>query len=233
VTQLAFQLTGGAAFGRSDFVVSGCNAAALAWLERWPDWPAPALLLHGPRGSGKTHLAHLWCARASAVLVSGDALDEAGLQHLLDQGDRRIVVDDADRAGESPLLHLFNACHEANGSLLLTARASPGLWPVKLPDLGSRLRAAFAAGIGPPDDALLGAVLAKHFADRQVRVAPQLIAYLVRHMERSLAAVAEVAAALDRLALVGGGAITVPLARRLLFDGSDQPLPLDSDPAVT
>jgi chromosomal replication initiation ATPase DnaA len=233
VTQLTFQLPGGAAFGRTDFVVSGSNAAALAWLDRWPDWPAAAVLLHGPRGSGKTHLAHLWSARASAILVSGDALDEAGLQHLLDHGDRRIAVDGADRAGERRLLHLFNACHEANGSLLLTASGAPGSWPVELPDLGSRLRAAFAVGIGPPDDALLGAVLVKHFADRQVRVAPQVIAYLVGHMERSLAAAAEVAAALDQLALAGGGAITVPLARRLLDSGSDQPLPLDSDPAVT
>jgi len=233
VTQLTFQLAGGAAFGRPDFVVSGSNAAALAWLDRWPDWPAPALLLHGPRGSGKTHLAHLWCARASADLVSGDALDEAGLQRLLDRDDHRIAVDDADRADEGLLLHLFNACHEAHGSLLLTARALPGIWLVKLPDLGSRLRAAFAAGIGPPDDVLLGAVLVKHFADRQVRVAPQVIAYLIGHMERSLAAAAEVAGALDQLTLASGGAITVPLARRLLDKRSDQPAPLDSDPAVT
>ncbi len=190
-------------------------------------------MLHGPRGSGKTHLAHLWRERASAALVSGDALDEAGLRHLLDYGDRRIAVDDADRAEEAPLLHLFNACHECGGSLLLTARASPGRWRAALPDLGSRLRAAFAVGIGRPDDALLGAVLAKHFADRQVRVAPEVIAYLVVHMERSLAAAAEVAATLDQLALSGGGAITVPLARHVLAERDGQPLRPDSDPAVT
>jgi chromosomal replication initiation ATPase DnaA len=233
VSQLTFQLAGEAAFGRPDFVVSGSNAASLAWLDRWPDWPAPALLLHGPQGSGKTHLARLWCGRASAVLVSGDSLDETGVQRLLDQRDYRIAVDDADRAGEGPLLHLFNTCREGGGSLLLTARAPPGLWRVRLPDLSSRLRAAFAIGIGLPDDALLGAVLVKHFADRQVRVAPEVIAYLVGHMERSLAAAAEVAATLDQLALSRGGAITVPLARRLLDKRSDQPFPPDSDPAVT
>jgi chromosomal replication initiation ATPase DnaA len=231
--QLTFQLGGGAAFGRSDFCVAGGNAAALAWLDRWPDWPAPALVLHGPQGSGKTHLAHLWCARASAVLLSGDALEEAGLRHLLDRADHRIAVDDADRAEEAILLHLVNACREGGGSLLLTARASPGSWPVKLPDLGSRLRAAFAVGIGRPDDALLGAVLTKHFADRQVRVASEVIAYLVGHMERSLAAAAEIAAALDQAALSGGGAITVPLARRLLAERTDQLLPPESEPTVT
>jgi len=233
MTQLTFQLTGAAAFGRPDFVVTASNAPALAWLDRWPDWPAPALLLHGPQGSGKTHLAHLWCERASAALVSGDALNEAGLQHLLDYGDRQIAVDDADRAEEAALLHLFNACHQSGSSLLLTSRTSPGSWRVRLPDLSSRLRAAFAVGIGRPDDALLGAVVAKHFADRQIRVAPGVVAYLVVHMERSLAAAAEVAATLDQLALSGGGAITVPLARQVLAERDGQPLRPNNDPAVT
>ena len=233
MTQLTFDLAAGAAFGRADFFVSGSNATALGWLDRWPDWPSPALLLHGPQGAGKTHLAHLWCAHAAAVLVAGNALDAAALRRLFDRADRRIAVDDADRAEEALLLHLYNACGEAGGSLLLTARASPGSWPVGLPDLGSRLRAAHAVGIGAADDALLGAVLAKHFADRQVRVAAEVVAYLVGHMERSLAAAAEIAAALDRLALSSGGAITVPLARRVLGERADQSLPPDSDPAVT
>ncbi len=236
--QMTFPLAGAAAYGRSDFFVSDSNAAALAWLDRWPNWPSPALLLHGPQGCGKTHLAHLWCARAPAALVSADALDETGLRQLLDGGPRRIAVDDADRAEQAPLLHLINACRENGGSLLLTARASPGSWPVGLPDLGSRLRAALAVGIGLPDDALLGAVLAKHFADRQVRVGAEVIAYLVGHMERSLAAAAEIAAALDQAALSGGGAIVMPLARRLLSrralaERPDQPLPPDRDPTVS
>jgi chromosomal replication initiation ATPase DnaA len=233
ITQLTFQLAGAAAYGRSDFIVTASNSLALAWLDRWPDWPAPVLLLHGPEGSGKTHLAHLWRERASAALVSGVALDEAGLRQLLDYGNRRIAVDDADRAGETALLHLFNTCYESGSNLLLTSRTSPGSWRVALADLGSRLRAALAVGIGRPDDALLGAVLAKHFADRQIRVALEVIAYLVGHMERSLAAAAEVAAALDQLALSNGGAITVPLASRFLAERDDQSLRPDSDAAVT
>ncbi len=231
--QLTLPLSGEAAYGRPDFFVSDGNAAALAWLDRWPDWPAPALILHGPQGSGKSHLAHLWCARASAALLSADALDDAGLRQLLDGGHRRISLDDADRADEARLLHLFNACCERGGSLLLTASTSPGVWSVALPDLGSRLRAVPAIGIGLPDDALLGAVLAKHFADRQVRVGAEVIAYLVGHMERSLAGAAEIAAGLDQRALSGGGAITVPLARRLLAERTGQPSPPDPDPMVT
>ncbi len=232
MNQLTLQLAGGVALGRSDFFVSGSNAAALAWLDQWPDRPASALVLHGPQGSGKTHLVHLWCARVTAALVSGKGLD-TGLPHLLGRGDGPIAVDDANRAGEAALLHLFNACREGGGSLLLVAPMSPGAWRVRLPDLDSRLRAALSVGIGLPDDGLLGAVLAKHFADRQVRVASEVIAYLVGHMERSLAAAGEIAAALDQLALSRGTAITVPLARRLLAEWLDRPQPPASDPTVT
>jgi chromosomal replication initiation ATPase DnaA len=233
MTQLTFELAGRAAFGRADFFVSGSNAAALAWLDRWPDWPAPAMVLHGPRGSGKTHLLHLWCARASASLLPGAALDETTLHHLLSRGGRPVAIDDADCAGEAALLHLFNACREGGGSLLLAVRTLAGAWRARLPDLDSRLRAALSVGIGLPDDSLLGVVLTKHFADRQVRVAPEVIAYLVGHIDRSLAAAAEIADVLDQDALSGGSAITVPLARRLLAERRDRSQPPDGEPAVT
>jgi chromosomal replication initiation ATPase DnaA len=66
-----------------------------------------------------------------------------------------------------------------------------------------------------------------------VRVRPEVIAYLVGHGERSLAAAAEIAAALDQAALGRGGAITLALARRVLAERMDQSLPPPSDAAVT
>ena len=98
------------------------------------------------------------------------------------------------------------------------ARLSPAAWPIGLLDLASRLRAAQIVGIAPPDDALLGAVLVKHFADRQLRVAPGLVAYLVRRMERSFAAAASLAARLDEAALASRAAVNIPLARRILAE---------------
>src|SRR5205807_3155029 len=119
----------------------------------------------------------------------------------------------ADRASEIALLHLYNFCIETRGGLLVTARQSPTAWAVVLPDLASRLRAVLDIEIGLPDDALLGAVLVKHFADRQLRVAPEVIAYLLTHMERSFAAAAELASRLDLASLRDRRAVTVPLAR--------------------
>jgi chromosomal replication initiation ATPase DnaA len=216
--QLTFDLPRRTALSRSDFVISDSNAAAVGWIDRWPDWPARALALHGPAACGKTHLAHLWCAETAAVIVPGQMLNEERVARLVSEGRHRIAVDDADHACELALLHLYNFCLEARGSLLVTARQAPASWTVTLPDLDSRLRAVLAIGIGLPDDALLGAILVKHFADRQLRVMPEVVAYLITHMERSFAAAAEMASRLDVVSLRDRRAITLPLARQLISE---------------
>ncbi len=228
--QLTIDLPVPAAVGRADFLVSGCNAAALGWIERWPDWPARAVVLHGPAGSGKSHLAQLWRERAAARLISGTALTAEGSPPPFAGAGGNVAIDDAERAPETALLHLYNAAIESGGNVLIVSARSPASWAIALPDLASRLRALPAAGIAAPDDALLAAVLVKHFADRQLRVAPGLIAYLLRRIERSFAAAAAIAAQLDKLGLRERGPITVPLARRLLDDRDGQAL---SDFAVT
>lgn len=221
MTQLAIDLPYRPALGRADFLASGCNADAIGWVERWPDWPAPALVLHGPPQSGKSHLARLWCARNGARLITGDLLLGCEPRDLA--ADRAVAVDDAERAAEEALLHLYNCCAETGASLLIVAREAPARWPIVLPDLASRLRAAPAAAIAAPDDALLAALLVKHFADRQVRVAPGVIEFAVRRMERSFAAAAALAAALDRAALGAGRPINIAIARRVLAETGDRP----------
>ncbi len=214
--QLAFDLAHQRAFGRADFVVSAVNAAALEWIDRWPRWPSPVLLLHGPQGAGKTHLAHLWCERSGAFSLPGNSLDDTCAAAVLDRRRANIVVDDAQHSPEAALLHMFNACVETGANLLLTCRERPSDWPIALPDLASRLRSVPSVGIGGPDDVLLGALLAKHFADRQLLVAPGVIAYLVRHIERSYAAAAAMAAALDKAALDRDCAVTIRLASQVI-----------------
>jgi len=199
-------------YGRGDFLVSDSNRAAFELVERWPDWPARALALHGPPGSGKTHLAHLWCGRSGAALIAGDAAalgEPAALPPA-------VAVDNAERAAERVLLHLYNLCLERGGSLLLVLPASPASLDIKLADLASRLRSLPVAGIAPPDDALLHAVLFKHFSDRQLRVKAGVFPYLTARMERSFAAAAALAARLDRLSLESGRPVTVGMVREVL-----------------
>jgi chromosomal replication initiation ATPase DnaA len=214
------------ALGRADFLVSGCNEAALGAIERWPGWPAPTLVLSGPPRSGKSHLAQLWCGRAGGRLVPGEALAQTPPDWLARQG--AVAADDADRAPEEALLHLYNCCVETGASLLVVAREAPASWPFALADLASRLRAAPAVAIAAPDDRLLAGVLVKHFADRQLRVAPEVVSFLLPRMERSFAAAAALAVRLDTVSLGLQRPITIALARRVLEEPAGQ-LSLPSD----
>jgi chromosomal replication initiation ATPase DnaA len=212
--QLALDLGFRPALGREDFMVAPCNEAAVAWIDRWPDWPGPALALAGPAGSGKTHLAHVWRARTGAALIPGPAVK--GEIDLLLWGATHAVVDDGDAADEETLLHLYNRLAQAGASLLVTAAAPPARWGTRLADLASRLRAAPVAAIGMPDDALIEAVMVKLFADRQLVPAPEVIAYLLARIERSFDGVRRTVAALDRAALAERRTVTIQLARAVL-----------------
>ncbi len=216
------------ALGAEDFLVAAPNREAVLWLDRWPDWPAPALAIHGPPGCGKTHLAHVFRARARAALVAPREIG-AALEAAARETPRALAIDDADAAlaDEAAFLHLYNLIAGAGGHLLITAREAPARWKIALPDLRSRLSAAPAVALRPPDDDLLDAVLAKQFADRQLRVGDEVRRFLLARMERSFDAARRIVAALDHAALAGRRNITVPLAREVLAaqggsDGQDQ-----------
>ncbi|MEE8247519.1 MAG: DnaA/Hda family protein [Alphaproteobacteria bacterium] len=214
--QLALDLGQRPALGHEDFLVAPSNAEAVAWLDRWPDWPSRVLAIHGPPGCGKSHLAHVWRAVSGAPIVAASALAADDAEALA--GAARGLVVEATGQGfdEVALLHLYNLLAERHGSLLLTGREPPARWRLRLPDLRSRLNTAPAIAIHPPDDGLLAAVLVKLFADRQLRVEPGVVSYLVGRMERSFEAARSLVAALDRVALARRRRITIALARELL-----------------
>jgi len=219
--QLAFGFAHAPSLAAADFCRGAANEAALAMIERWPAWPARRLALWGPEGSGKTHLLAIWCARSSArALCPADlARDEAP---ALIPASGHVARDDADCVLDEPaLLHLLNLVSERGGSLLLTAREAPARWGTRLADLRSRLRSITAVALGPPDEALLRAVLTKLFADRQLAVAPPTIDYILRRIDRSLAAARELVARLDRIALARGVQIGAALVREALAREED------------
>lgn len=191
-------------YAREDFVVADGNREALAWIDRWPDWPAPALALSGPAGCGKTHLGRIWAARSGALLLEGRDLDGKSVADLteLAASSPTIVIEGAQQAPERALFHLYNLMRERRGFLLLISPEPPARWSIALPDLASRLRAAPAVAVAPPDDELLGSIILKQLADRQLHAGAGVVQYLVSHMERSAEAARLVVAALDRRALV-------------------------------
>ena len=206
--QLPLDLPVRSAMNAAGFVVSDSNRDAVAWLDRWPDWPNGVLAVYGPPGCGKTHLAHVWQARSAARFLEANTLEQLPL------GENLIL--DGIRLPEEHLFHLINHVRAQQTALLILDREPPARWAVRLPDLASRLASVPAVAVLPPDDTLLAAVLAKHFADRQVEVAPEVIAYLVKQIERSFTAAETMARRLDQAAMGRRAAITIRLAREVL-----------------
>lgn len=213
--QLPLKFGHPASNARDDLFVSSPVNAAIGLVDRWPDWPSPVVILAGPTGSGKTHLANIWKERASALLID-DLGSGAAARHHTATGP--VLIEDIDREGfsETALFHLINSVFQNNSHLLITTRTWPAAWAVDLPDLQSRLKAATVVEIGEPDDALLAHVIEKLFADRQISVDPKIISYLVQRMERSLAAAQAIVHRMDELALARRGKITRALASEVL-----------------
>lgn len=210
--QLPLDLPVRSAMNAAGFVVSDSNHDAVAWTDRWPDWPGSVLAVYGPPGCGKTHLAHVWQERLRGANSAARFLTPSGLEQLPKEN----LILDGIRLPEEHLFHLINHVRAERLSLLILDREAPARWAVRLPDLASRLASVPAVEVLAPDDTLLAAVLAKHFSDRQVEVAPEVIAYLVKQIERSFTAAETAARRLDRAAMAKGSAISIRLARDVL-----------------
>jgi chromosomal replication initiation ATPase DnaA len=212
--QLAFALPHAESFTRDDFLEGPANAAGLALVDRWPDWPNQTMFLVGPEGSGKSHLAAIWAEQSGARSTSAHALTAAEVPGALATG--ALVIEDLKAADidERALFHLLNLAREEDAFVLMTARTSPT--EVELRDLRSRLRAVPAVELLPPDDHLFRALIVKFCADRQLAVDETVVSYLTTRLERSYAAVRQAVELLDTEALRLGRPVTRALAAELL-----------------
>jgi len=216
--QLALALGHAESFAREDFLAGPGNAAALALIESWPDWPSRALALIGPEGSGKTHLATIWAAAAGARVVSADKIGAFDIPGMLATG--TLVIEDAGvTTDERALFHLLNLAREEQAYLLFTARVVPSAWQISTPDVVSRLRAMPTALLQAPDDALLRGVIVKLAVDRQLILDDSVVSYLASRIERSFAAARAAVVALDQEALRRGRSPSRALAAELFRDG--------------
>lgn len=200
MSQLVFDMPIRPAIGREDFWVSPSNERAVAWVDRWPEWPTPVLVLYGPAAAGKSHLLQVWKARSNGWTV--------------DDVDTMI----GDREKEEALFHRYNRLKEDGQTGLMTAQTPPSQWNFIIPDLRSRLVAQSAVEIDLPDDELMSALIIKHLSDRQLSPTPEVVNYILARVERSFAAVQDVISKADKLALARKKAITVPLLREALGD---------------
>ncbi|MBU6234673.1 MAG: DNA replication protein [Alphaproteobacteria bacterium] len=198
--QIPMSFPHSASMAREDFLVSECNRDALAWIDRWPYWNAPALYIYGPEGSGKSHLANIWAATVGA---KGQVVD--GLDTIL-----------GNRPEEEALFHLYNRVRQTPGSLLITGTKPLALCRFEIPDLASRLKSCPQVALGLPDEDLLRMLLVKLFSDRQMRIDAGVIEYCVARMERSFAAARDVVDSLDKMSMVEKRPVTTGMARAVL-----------------
>jgi chromosomal replication initiation ATPase DnaA len=215
---LALALPHAESLTRDNFLEGAANAQALALIDAWPDWPNRVMMLVGPEGSGKSHLASIWAAEAGARSVAAHALTAANVPGELATG--ALVVEDLDPASfdERALFHLLNLAREDEAYVLMTGRTLPSVFPVELRDLRSRLRAVPVVTLTPPDDQLFRALIVKFCADRQMTVDESIVSYLATRIERSFAAARQTVELLDGEALRQRRPVTRALAAEVLKD---------------
>jgi chromosomal replication initiation ATPase DnaA len=199
--QLVLALDHATSFAREDFLAGPSNAAALALIERWPDWPNSIVALVGPEGSGKSHLTAIWAETAGARVLAAKLLPHGDLPAALATG--ALVLEDLAFAGldERALFHLINLAREEGAYVLITSRSPLASFPVTIRDLASRLRAIPSVTLAAPDDALLRALIVKLAADRQLTADDALVSFLVNRIERSFAGARAAVARLDEEAM--------------------------------
>ena len=214
--QLALGLEHSESFAREDFLSGACNAAALALIEAWPHWPGNIVVLTGPEGCGKSHIAAIWANIAGARTIAARVLDRLTVPSALATG--ALVIEDLvpQDFDERALFHLLNLAREEDAFVLMSARTAPAGWTFAIPDLASRVKAIPQVALSAPDDVLLRAVLVKSFTDRQIAVDESLIVYLSRRIERSFAAVRAIVARLDEEAMRRKRPLTRALAVEVL-----------------
>lgn len=216
--QLAFALPHAESLTRDNFLEGPANEAALSLIESWPDWPNRIMLLVGPEGSGKSHLAAIWAELAGARATSAHALTAAAVPGALATG--ALVVEDLKPSGfdERAMFHLLNLAREDDASVLITARVPPSALAIELRDLNSRLRAVPVVSLLQPDDLLFRGLIVKFCADRQLSIDEAVVSYLTNRIERSYAAARHAVDLLDSEALRLGRPVTRALAAELLRD---------------
>lgn len=218
--QIPFDLGHRNALGRDDFLVTDSNRDAVAWIDLWPEWPAPCLVLYGPVASGKTHLGAVWAEKSSAICVKSSSLRFDTVRDIADLSDHIIIedVDDliGDRQTETGLFHLYNIFKEENKTFLITMTEPPIHRDFEVKDLASRLRAAPSVAIREPSEDLLGAIMVKSFNDRQLYLGADVLQYILPRIERSFEAVRNLVGEIDRQAMIEKRNVTIPFIREIL-----------------
>ncbi len=196
-------------YAEEDFCISGCNMEAFRIINRWPEWPSHSIIIYGPKGSGKTHLAKIWQQKTKALPVKG--------MNIFSSPSRCFIAENIENSyDEVALFHIYNATCENNGFLLMTSNIHPANLKIKTPDLRSRLNATNAIHLGSPDKHLLESVFVKLMSDRQISIKPNIVDFIISQMEPSFSILQKIVNILDIEAMANKQKITIPFVKQIL-----------------
>ncbi|WP_395463352.1 DnaA ATPase domain-containing protein [Wolbachia endosymbiont of Cantharis cryptica] len=167
------------------------------------------LILFGPKGSGKTHLAHIWQSINNAIFINvNNFISEIRYSNAFILEDIQNVQD------EEMLLHCYNYMRENDKRLLITSSTSPKRLNFKLKDLSSRILSTVSVKIPPASEELLRIMLIKRFSDKQLKIDLKVINYILARIERSFCSVNKIIEKIDDESM--GSNITIPFISTLL-----------------
>ena len=221
--QLPFDLNNNSTYERDNFFISSSNKEAISWIDKWPDWGSPSILIIiGATASGKTHLAKIWQQEKNAIEININNIEAQNLE-LLDIDKPNIVIDDINKISgdsnkEQALFHIYNIVKENQGSLLLTTNNPIKDCGFNLADLNSRLRAATTSTILPPDEEMMAIMLTKIFSDKQLLISQDVIKYIIPRIERSFKAISDLSEKIDYKSLTEKKSVTIPFVKSILED---------------
>jgi chromosomal replication initiation ATPase DnaA len=183
--QLLLNLSFPKSFAEADFYQGACHNEAYTWVKNKDRWPYGVCLIQGEKGSGKSHLCHIFAQLNQAL-----SIDETWNPAYLCKEEKYFYLEDVEQkiahsSFEENLFHLLNWTHHNKGSLLITTHILPHNLPVHLKDLSSRLRAAPCVRIPQPDDATFTFLLAKQLYDRGLTLKPEALDFALRYCVRT------------------------------------------------
>ncbi|MDF2964854.1 MAG: hda [Rickettsiaceae bacterium] len=203
---------------KEDFITTEANQIAYDYITNWPEnWGVNpykyAIIISGPAGCGKTHLAHIWQRESKAYFISPNEDLSVKLSHY-----ESFILEDIDNKiwDETYLFHIFNQLHEAKKYALFTTQLRPVEISFILADLKSRLNSLFSLNITCPSDELMKIMLLKHFSERELKVSLDVVNYLASRIPRTFSEVTNIVDLLDKTALLQKRNITIPLVKDVL-----------------
>ena len=183
------------------------------------------IYLHGPRGSGKSHLLQASCHLAGrdaqylpladlGGYPARDVLQGMESLQLVCLDDLHAVLGRQD--WELALFNLYNRARERGCRLLLAAQAAPRALALGLEDLRSRLAWGGVFQLNPANDEQKAAILVFRAAQRGIALGPEVANYIVARASRDMEALLALLDDLDHASLVEKRPLSIPFTRRVL-----------------